>query len=160
MEIYDSKPDTEKHIKNVRAFLGAFCGELALRADSHDRSKLNDPEKDIFDEFTPKLKNLDYGSDEYRECLSSMGIALKHHYEVNRHHPEHFENGIDDMNLIDLVEMFFDWYAATLRHENGNMFSSLGINKNRFNISNQLFNVFANTIKTFKESPVKSLKSD
>jgi hypothetical protein len=37
-----------------------------------------------------------------------MAPALKHHYENNRHHPEHFKNNIDDMNLIDLIEMLCD----------------------------------------------------
>jgi len=44
-----------------------------------------------------------------------MKPALEHHYALYRHHPEHFQNGIDDMNLIDLVEMFADWKASSER---------------------------------------------
>jgi len=84
--------------------------------------------------------------------LSAMGVALKHHYGENRHHSEHFEHGIDDMNLIDIIEMFCDWYAATVRHENGDIFASLNINKVRFNLSDQLFNIFNNTAKILREN--------
>jgi len=33
-----------------------------------------------------------YGSDEYKECLKQMGVALRHHYLHNRHHPEFWES--------------------------------------------------------------------
>ena len=74
-----------------------------------------------------------------------MGIALKHHYEINSHHPEHYEEGIDGMTLFDLVEMFCDWKAASLRHSDGNFISSLEYNKKRFNMDDQLYSIFTNT---------------
>jgi len=82
---------------------------LGARARSHDASKLEAPEKEMYDEFTPRLRALTYGSDEYKECLKEMGAALKHHYENNSHHPEHFPDGINDMSLLDLIEMLADW---------------------------------------------------
>ena len=97
-----------------------------------------DSEKDTF-----------YGSDEYKEFLAGMKPALDHHYAENRHHPEHFENGIDGMDLFDLVEMLFDWKEATERHNNGDILKSLDINEKRFNISPQLKQILANTVTNF-----------
>ena len=153
---YDSTEDTKKHIEKVAEFIGLFLNALAKRILYHDQSKLLSPEKEIFDEFTPKLKGSTYGSEEYKGFLKEMGAALEHHYKENRHHPEHFTEEADAtfrsspvncMNLIDLVEMLCDWKAATLRHENGNILQSIGINKERFGLSIQLASILENTVK-------------
>ena len=146
---YDSTRDTLQHIRSVQAFLSDVIDEMMTRGIMHDVSKLDDPEKSMYDEFTPKLKGVTYGSDEYKEYLDQMGVALKHHYEHNRHHPEHFEWGIHEMNLIDLIEMLCDWKAASLRHGDGDMVNSLEINRKRFDIEDQLYNIFANSIRDF-----------
>jgi len=110
-----------------------------------DQTKLSDNEKNVFDIYTPKLKNSTYGSDEYKIFLKEMKVALDHHYENNRHHPEHFKNGIKDMTLIDIVEMFCDWKAATMRHADGDLVKSIELNKKRFNYSDDLEQIFKNT---------------
>ena len=79
-----------------------------------------------------------------------MKPALDHHYANNRHHPEHFENGISDMNLIDLIEMICDWKSATARHSDGDIKRSIIINTNRFKLSDQLAKILSNTANTFK----------
>ena len=81
-----------------------------------------------------------------RRFLEDMKPALDHHYANNSHHPEHFKNGIDDMSLIDLLELLADWKGSTLRNKNGNIRKSLEINKERFKISDQLYNILNNTI--------------
>ena len=139
--------DTMKHIDTVRMFIHRLVSELLERMNSHDNSKLNDPEVGVFTEYTPKLKNCTYGSDEYKRFLKAMKPALDHHYKANRHHPEHFRNGIDDMTFIDLIEMLCDWKAATMRHDNGDIQKSIEINKDRFGISDQLVKILQNTIK-------------
>lgn len=146
---YDSRPDTGAHSYRVEELLQPLIRELSARSSSHDFSKLKSPEVEIFDEFTPKLKHSTYGSEEYKGFLESMGEALKHHYEVNRHHPEHFENGINDMTLIDLVEMLADWKAATERHEDGSLIKSLDIQRDRFGIDDQLMGVLYNTAREY-----------
>jgi hypothetical protein len=144
---YDSTIDTKLHISRVQVLLSEMIKALKFRARNHDKSKLESPEKEVFDEYTPKLKASTYGSDEYKEFLKGMDVALKHHYENNRHHPEHFENSIRDMTLIDLIEMLCDWKAATERHGNGDIVKSLEINRCRFGISNQLTQILENTCK-------------
>lgn len=142
---YDSKADTLLHIKRVNQLMTEAASELIRRANIHDNSKLESPEKELFDEYTPKLKGSTYGSDEYKEFLKGLKVALDHHYEKNPHHPEHYKDGINEMNLFDVVEMFFDWKAAGERHDDGNIYKSIIINKNRFKMSDQLTEIFNNT---------------
>jgi len=141
---------TLSHITNVRRKITKIIRELENRKEDHDKSKLYSPEVEIFDKYSPKLKTLTYGSQEYKDCLKEMGAALNHHYTNNRHHPEYFENGIQGMNLIDIVEMFCDWLAATERHNDGDINKSILLNKERFKYSDDLMMIFKNTIKVFK----------
>jgi hypothetical protein len=110
----DSRIDTYQHIQTVQRFMGHAIRNLLDRQRVHDQSKLVSPEKEAFDELTPKLAGLTYGSDEYRACLRSMKPAISHHHAANSHHPEHFADGIKGMSLLDLVELICDWKAATL----------------------------------------------
>lgn len=142
---YDSRIDTMLHIKRVAQLLTEAAGELIKRASVHDNSKLQSPEKEFFDEYTPKLAGSTYGSEEYNGFLKELKVGLDHHYANNSHHPEHYPNGINGFDLFDLMEMFFDWKAATERHNNGNIFKSIQINKERFKYSDQLAEIFTNT---------------
>ena len=148
---YDSEKDTLKHIKRVNQLLIEAATELLRRATCHDDSKLGTPEKEMFDEFTPKLAGTTYGSEEYKALLKELKPALDHHYKNNSHHPEFFENGIDDMDLLDLIEMFLDWKAASERHNDGDIFKSIEINTKRFEMSDQVAKIFVNTAKKYKE---------
>jgi hypothetical protein len=142
----DSTIDTVKHIKYVQYLLHLVIEELLKRSRDHDASKLEEPEKPIFDEFSPKLKDSTYMSDEYKEFLKEMNVALKHHYENNRHHPEHYEDkGIEGMSLIDLIEMMCDWRAAAARHANGDMTEGMKKSIERFKIKPQLAKILGNT---------------
>lgn len=147
MNVKEMNAETLEHIQVVRNNLGQFVKELTDRASLHDLSKLEAPEADIFCEYTPKLKGLTYGSDEYKECLKEMQVALDHHYANNRHHPEFHDNGIEDMNLIDIIEMLADWKAATMRHDDGCIIKSIDINQKRFNLSDQTVMIMKNTVQ-------------
>ena len=138
--------ETYKHIHRVRELLNHCISNLLLRSHKHDQSKLKSPEVEIFTEYTPKLKNTTYDSDEYKKYLKEMEIALDHHYKNNSHHPEHYKNGIKGMSLLDLLEMVIDWKAAGERHADGNIYKSLSKNIDRFNISPQLAQILKNTI--------------
>lgn len=149
MDKYDSREDTIRHINMVGRTIKKLVVEMQRRAVAHDYSKLQSPEKEAFDKTTPLLNGLTYGSAEYKQALASMKPALEHHYANNSHHPEHYENGIDGMDLIDLLEMLVDWYCSSKRHEDGDIFKSLEINKERFGYSDQLASVFKNTLERY-----------
>lgn len=144
---YDSRRDTLDHIAKVDANLNKVSLRLAARAAIHDASKLQEPEKSMFDEFTPKLAQTEYGSDEYKSHLAAMGEALRHHYEHNTHHPEHFDNGVAGMDLLDVIEMVCDWQAATQRMKDGDLRDSLQHNFERFGIEPQLASIIRNTVE-------------
>jgi hypothetical protein len=141
-----SKPDTLKHRGQVIKFANRIATELLANAIKHDESKIQEPELSVFNEYTPKLKNSAYGSEEYQGYLKEMGKALRHHYQFNRHHPEHFKDGVCGMNLVDLVEMFCDWWAASLRHNDGDIRRSIVINQERFGYSDDVAAILLNTV--------------
>jgi hypothetical protein len=146
----DSAPDTYKHIQTVQRFMRRMIESLLFRSEVHDQSKLVSPEKEAFDEITPKLAGLTYGSDEYRATLRDMKPAIQHHYENNSHHPEYYPNGVRGMSLLDLVEMLCDWKAATLRHNDGDIRKSIEINQERFGYSDELKQILLNTLPTIE----------
>lgn len=147
MNDYDSTADTLRHSRRVGELMSQMITELVDRSYRHDLSKTETPEKEIFDLVTPRLRELTYGSDEYKASLASMGNALEHHYANNRHHPEWHSEGVAGMTLMDLAEMLADWKAAGERHSDGSMAASLRIQRKRFDLSDQLYSVLANTAK-------------
>lgn len=145
--IYDSTDDTKGHISKVQARVQIVVNELTIRAVRHDMSKLVEPEKSGFDVLTLKLGELVYGSEEYKAALEEGKPIIAHHYQVNTHHPEHYENGIAGMSLLDVIEMVCDWKAASERTKQGSIAASLVHNKQRFGISDQLASILENTVK-------------
>jgi hypothetical protein len=147
---YTSVPETLEHRAKVVNVITHIADELVKRGHEHDQSKMESPELETFDKITPLLKGLTYGSEEYRKVLRDMKPTMDHHYAMNRHHAEHFANGISDMNLIDVVEMLCDWYAASQRHADGDIYKSIEQNKERFGYDNMLARIFVNTITFIK----------
>ncbi len=143
--------ETRAHIINVVRFMNIIVAELLLRAQNHDASKLESPELELFTIWTGRLATCTYGSETYSEFLEQLKPALEHHYSRNKHHPEHYKNGIDDMSLIDLVEMLVDWKSATLRHNDGNLRKSIEHNAKRFGICPQLTKILENTASLIDE---------
>lgn len=113
---YDSWNDTRQHQFKVRTFLGQAIRNLFDRAIVHDDSKLHPPEKEIFDVIKPEMKEVEaqygYGSDEWQKQYDRVQELLEKHYKVNDHHPQHFQNGVDGMSLMAVLEMVADWKAA------------------------------------------------
>jgi hypothetical protein len=139
--------ETMTHIRVVQSEIDKVLIELVKRSRDHDKSKLESPELEYFIEFTPKLKGSTYGSEEYNSFREQMKPALDHHYANNSHHIEHYPNGINGMNLIDLIEMVCDWNAAVKRHDDGNIEKSITINKERFGYSDEISTILLNTLK-------------
>jgi len=152
MTIFECRYETQKHIEKVRKYIRFITDKLTTRGVNHDAVKLDTPEVEVFAEYTDILKNLEYNSPEYKENLSKLSVALDHHYANCRHHPEHFQNGINDMNLVDIVEMLCDWKAASERQHNGNLLTSIEQNANRFKMTDQLKQILLNTAKLLDEA--------
>lgn len=154
MSEFDSRPDTYEHIETVRGLVLGVVFDLTERAHRHDRSKLQEPERAIFDEFSPKLRDSTYGSDEYKTFLEGMGEGLQHHYEVNDHHPEHFSGGIKEMDLVQLLEMLCDWMAATRRHADGDIRRSIEQNTERFGYGEEIKRLLHNSVNRLEAAEI------
>jgi hypothetical protein len=142
---YDCTNDVLEHKRKVEYWMGRFWHSLKNRAPIHDNSKLNDPEeKAMFDHWTPELREATFGSDQYKVALDGMGEGVKRHYRANRHHPEHYENGVNGMTLVDVVEMVADWMAAA---QAKNTHVDLAHAAQRFNLSPQLVDIIANQLR-------------
>ena len=101
---------TQEHIYNVRKLLNKFANVLKQKGETHDQSKLEEPEVYVWAamDLEPRYE---YGSYEYYDKLRRFSEVFNHHYKVNSHHPEHFVNPEHEMTLIDMVEMLCDWFA-------------------------------------------------
>jgi len=126
--------ETSKHKAWVAWYILKACRALIARAVRHDLSKYSKHEAPYFEKWLPALPGLEYGSQEYKAAIESLGPALQHHYANNSHHPEHW-NSVEEMTPLELIEMLCDWKAATKRHATGNFSRSLKINEDRFNYS-------------------------
>lgn len=159
--MYDSTNDTKEHIKRVQQYVTEAAHDLTVRAAFHDSTKLSKAEKPYFDVATPKLAQLEYGSEAYFEALAELNVALKHHYLQNDHHPEFFATFelfgedhrekvaeaklVQEMNLLQIIEMLCDWKAASERHENGDIYKSIEQNADRFGYSDEFKQILKNT---------------
>ncbi len=143
--------ETRKHILVVNQLIHKFVSALLYRANMHDSTKLSDPEVEKFVECTPLLEQQSFSDPEYKKTLqTTLKDALSHHYAHNRHHPEHFKNGIEDMNLVDLIEMFCDWKAASLRQKDGNLEKSIELQQDRYSMPREIVKIFKNSISVFE----------
>lgn len=108
MEQIDTEEYIKGHISRVRKHMNTFVQLLLKRAINHDKSKLEEPELSWWKEMD-KEPRYPYGSEEYKQKIKRWDKVFKHHYKYNRHHPEHYEYGISEMTLVDIVEMMCDW---------------------------------------------------
>lgn len=142
----DSTRDTLKHISTVKNYICVCIKLLGEQMIAHDRSKLETPEVEVFDEFANTL-NTKYWGEEYQRNLELLKPALDHHYKNNPHHPEYHENGVEGMDLMLLIEMLCDWMAAVKRNSDGDIFKSIETNQTRFNYSNEIKSILINTVR-------------
>lgn len=143
----DSREDTLEHMRKVQARMQVVQHELTIRAAHHDDSKLQEPEKSGYDQLVTNLKDVVYGTPEYKQALADAKPVIDHHYAHNSHHPEHYPNGIAGMSLLDVIEMLCDWKAASERTKQGSIAQSLAHNRMRFQIDDQLASILENTVK-------------
>jgi hypothetical protein len=80
--MYDSTFDTNAHIVKVQHIMSNIVTkELLDRAINHDKSKLENPEKETYDKYIPLLKQVKYGTPEYNKIKDEMAkTGTGHHY--------------------------------------------------------------------------------
>jgi hypothetical protein len=138
-----------KHKESIAIWLAKFCAELAYRNATHDNSKYSEEEFGIQAACVDDFEKYEFNSPEELKLREKLLPGTTIHRKRNRHHPEHFENGIDGMNLIDLLEMIGDWKSASERVKGDSLRKSVPILKEKYNISPQLLKIIENTLKDF-----------
>ena len=137
--------DTHDHVLKVGNLLATVCNELMKRAVTHDKSKYRECEldghlaahKDHVIAGRPK-----FGSSEREKIREKHKTVFCLHHKNNPHHPEHHKNGINDMNLIDVLEMLCDWCARSKDID-----FTFEENSGTYSISPQLLQILKNTVK-------------
>jgi hypothetical protein len=129
-----------------------FVSDLQERAMVHDDSKFGADEFPIYASMMDEFAANPFGTTGYFRAKDAIKDATARHFKANRHHPEHFENGVDGMTLVDILEMLADWKAATLNHPEkpGCMIRSLDYGVKKYHISPQLATILLNTIRHYK----------
>lgn len=144
-----SVKETVEHIKEVQIAMEMIVTDLTARSIDHDKSKFDPIEKGPLDAVALLILSegrAPYGTDEYKRRTEMLRPMLDHHYAVNDHHPEHYENGIAGMSLMSLVEMFADWRAANIQRDNGAPMN-LSFSIERLKIEPQLAEILRNTAR-------------
>jgi len=138
-----------KHKEQIAVLLAKFAAELTYRSAVHDNSKFSPDEFDVHSDNVNHFNKYLFDTKEEKELKERLMPAGILHRKRNRHHPEHFEDGIDGMNLIDILEMLCDWKSASTRVSGDSLRKGLPILKNKYNISPQLLKILENTARDF-----------
>lgn len=140
-----------QHIANVQLRMEKLSLELEKRSMEHDKSKLEEPEHSswlFMDRNSSKPK---YGTKEYVEKMKKYQSVFQAHYKDprNRHHPEHWANGVYDMNLIDILEMLCDWVSYKENLSYAEASKIISENCKRFGFDEQLESLLRNTLSEY-----------
>lgn len=142
---------TQGHIYNVRKLLNKFADVLKQKGETHDQSKLEEPE--VYGWAAMDLEpRYEYGSYEYYDKLRRFSEVFNHHYKVNSHHPEHFINPESEMTLIDMVEMLCDWFAYKQDIPIREGVELIREQCNRFGFSDTIMSLLTNTYREYINS--------
>jgi hypothetical protein len=142
--------DVLDHKRLVAKYVQRVANALFGRAVIHDYSKFGPDEFAMYAQALPRFQQAEYGTEAYRVVVESVKPAIQHHVTTNRHHPEYFADGINGMNLIDLLEMTCDWLAASQRVPGNRL--RLDLQQTRFGIDPQLLRIISNTVE-YLEAP-------
>ena len=132
---------TTKHKFYVLYYMTITCAKLMWRAITHDLTKYSLIEARGLAKFTNKFVNIQYGSKEYNDILSKEKETVAIHYKRNSHHPEFYNGDVSKMSFYDLCETVIDWKSAVKKNINGNIERSFNINKERFNIPDNILKI-------------------
>ncbi len=146
MDTTKAREVTQKHVDRVKELLDGAAAEITRRGQVHDKSKFEDVELEPLQRMQDLIDaegQAPYGSPEYKRRTALLGPMLEHHYANNSHHPEHYEDGVDGMDLFDVMEMFFDWKAASERGEESAM--NIQAAAERYGVNPQLMRIMQNT---------------
>ena len=142
---YDARLDSLLHIKKVSTNINEIAIEVIKRSIKHDDSKFESPERETLDKIVPILKK-GSSSPNYSEAKKEVKELMDVHKSKNSHHPEYYSNGINGMNLLDVIEYLSDMKAES----NNNLEEILLKNSKKYSWNEQFLNIMKNTMEILK----------
>lgn len=148
MSDYDSTLDTLRHSRRVDELLLEVIASLQARVTRHDRSKMQDPEKEMFDSGHVAAQDIDLrlrrvqgpprrhgrrAGPPLRQQPTLPGALRRWRQRYDLGRPRR-----DAGRLEGSYRTPVDWKAATERHDDGNLARSLPIQAERFQIAEQI----------------------
>lgn len=132
------------HRYYVNFFLSKTVQAIMLRAALHDVSKYSDSEFPGFRAATYYVYG-PWGKENIPDAVKEkLQESIDLHHKNNDHHPEYFPYGIEDMDLIQLLELAVDWKAAMIRHGNVDIDENIRVGQKKFGYPD----FFAKILKT------------
>ena len=140
-----------EHQQKVASVMRQVIHELVTRALTHDASKfttqeLRDNLVTLPDKWELQTKGHGYHSPEQEQHRARFAAEIARHRKANRHHPEYHVNGVNDMDLIDLIEMLCDWYVSA-----SDIDQSIRENSQDYEIPPHISRILENTASKLKE---------
>lgn len=123
---------TTVHKIDVAVPMIRFASKMLWRAVIHDLSKYRWSEAKHFAETNAEMRKVKGGSEEYDKLCQRIKTGIELHYTRNSHHPEHYLLGIPEMSALDEIEMVFDWFAASKRMTEGDVYEWIKSSSKRF----------------------------
>lgn len=126
------------HQLNVRRCLNEFVEMIEDAIDDHDYTKINNENNGVNEDFYDMIINKNHDNGWW-----------KRHQKIERHHLNDTQFVQDDVNLIDIMEMIADGFAAGVGRN--------GYYENRYNDIDMelLFKAFKNTIKILEDKELE-----
>ena len=140
-----------EHQQKVGSVMQKVICELMDRALKHDDSKfatqqLRDNLVTLPDKWKLQQQGHGYHSPEQEEHRKRFAPEIHRHRSAHPHHPEHFGNNVNKMDLIDLMEMLCDWYVAA-----PDIDQSIRENSRDYKIDPHISQILKNTARKLKE---------
>lgn len=104
-------------------------------------------EYNLYKEAVYAMKGLEFGTPEYNKVRPLLDQGFKLHSEVNPHHPEYYDNGVNDMDLLVFAEMIIDWCAAAIARGFKFKMSSVDNHAKRFNMDDEVLDIIKKNIE-------------
>jgi hypothetical protein len=120
-----------RHREVLADCMEGLADELRARARRHDRTKFDLDQLSGFVKINAIARHHPYGSPEYKASLRDVD-AVRIHQTKETHHPEYWEDHPYEMGFLDIIEMVFDWYAASRTYGQTDFRDSLEIQRKRF----------------------------
>lgn len=125
-----------KHKGLVQKYLYKLSQELEIRAVAHNLSKLGIDEFIGFIAINKVAREHPYGSKDYKASLKDNDV-IDLHFSKNQHHPEHHNNYVIGMGLVDIIEMVCDWKSASITYGKTTLSEALEIQIERFGLTKE-----------------------